>query len=335
MAERSAKGEARNPVPELVTELEKAVTEVFVGSGETVRLAVLGLLGGLHVLIEDIPGVGKTTLASALSRAAGLSFSRIQFTPDMLPGDVLGMNVWDPALHSFVFREGPVNAAFILADELNRTSPRTQSAFLEAMQDGQITIDGKTRVLPQPFFLIATQNPASFAGTFPLPEAELDRFGLSFPIGYPSREDEAEILRRKSLPGVMPGLAPDRRAAQGDDVRAVTDSESILSARQFISTIHVSDPVRDYIVQIIRETRSNANIRLGASPRAAIFLQQAARTKAAADGRDYIIPEDVESMAETVLAHRIQLSSQARLSQADTRQCVRSVCAAVPKPTGL
>lgn len=324
MAARSQRNVEGNPVPGLSSGLEESVAGVFVGSKETIRLAVLGLLGGLHVLIEDIPGVGKTTLASALSRAASLSFSRIQFTPDMLPGDVLGMNVWDPSLHSFVFREGPVNAAFILADELNRTSPRTQSAFLEAMQDGQITIDGKTRILPQPFFLIATQNPASFAGTFPLPEAELDRFGLSFPIGYPTKEDETEILRRKSVPG-----KPDAA------IKAVTDADSILAAREFISGLHVADPVRDYIVQIVRATRESGDIRLGASPRAAIFLQQAARALAASKGRDFVLPEDVEAMAEPVLAHRIQLSSQARLSQTGAGQCIRAVCALIPKPTGL
>ena len=305
----------------LVLNLERSVSEAFVGSGEIIRLAVLGLVGGLHVLIEDIPGVGKTTLAAALSRAAGLSFSRIQFTPDMLPGDVLGMSVWDPQLHNFVFREGPINAGFILADELNRTSPRTQSAFLEAMQDGQVTIDGKTRILPKPFFLIATQNPASFAGTFPLPEAELDRFGISFPIGYPSREDETEILRRKSL--------------VASDVKTISNAEEILAARETVNALHIENNIRDYIVQLVRETRTSADIRLGASPRAAIFLQQAARAKAASEGRAFVIPEDVEAMAEPVLAHRIQLSSQARLSQTDTRKCIRAVCNAVPKPTGL
>jgi len=308
-------------VQTLILNLEQSVSEVFVGTSETIRLAVLGLVGGLHVLIEDIPGVGKTTLASALSTAAGLSFSRIQFTPDMLPGDVLGMNVWDPQLHNFVFREGPINAGFILADELNRTSPRTQSAFLEAMQDGQVTIDGKTRILPLPFFLIATQNPASFAGTFPLPEAELDRFGISFPIGYPSRENETEILRRKSL--------------ASPNVKTVSNADEIQAARETIKMLHIADSVRDYIVQLVRETRTSGDIRLGASPRAAIYLQQAARAKAASEGRAFVIPEDVEAMAEPVLAHRIQLSSQARLSQTDTRKCIRAVCGAVPKPTGL
>jgi len=319
MADKSA--ELAQSVRTLVLNLEQAVSETFVGSRETIRLAVLGLVGGLHVLIEDIPGVGKTTLAAALSRAAGLSFSRIQFTPDLLPGDVLGMSVWDPQLRNFVFREGPINAGFILADELNRTSPRTQSAFLEAMQDGQVTIDGKTRILPQPFFLIATQNPASFAGTFPLPEAELDRFGISFPIGYPSREDETEILRRHSL------MTPD--------VKTVSNAEEILSARETVKTLHIENNIRDYIVQLVRKTRASGDIRLGASPRAAIFLQQAARAKAASEGRAFVIPEDVEAMAEPVLAHRIQLSSQARLSQTDTRKCIRAVCGAVPKPTGL
>lgn len=319
MADKSAAN--AKSVQTLVLNLEQSVSGAFVGSAGTIRLAVLGLVGGLHVLIEDIPGVGKTTLAAALSRAAGLSFSRIQFTPDMLPGDVLGMSVWDPQLHNFVFREGPINAGFILADELNRTSPRTQSAFLEAMQDGQVTIDGKTRILPQPFFLIATQNPASFAGTFPLPEAELDRFGISFPIGYPSREDETEILRRKSL-------APP-------EVKTVSNPEEILEARAIIQAVHIADNVRDYIVQLVRETRASGDIRLGASPRAAIFLQQAARSHAASEGRAFVIPEDVEAMAEPVLAHRIQLSSQARLSQTDTRKCIRAVCGAVQKPTGL
>jgi MoxR-like ATPase len=316
-----------NPVPAIMSALERAISSVFVGSMETVTLASLGLVGGLHVLIEDIPGVGKTTLAASLSRAADMSFSRIQFTPDMLPGDVLGMNVWDPVSREFTFRAGPVNASFILADELNRTSPRTQSAFLEAMQDGQVTVDGTTRTLPRPFFLIATQNPESFAGTFPLPEAELDRFGLSFAIGYPSEGDEREILRRKTTAGT--GIN------DGDGIKPVTDSAAILAARDFVSRVHVSDPARDYIVSLVRATRESANIRLGASPRAAIFLQQAARTKAAASGRDFVIPEDAEQMAGNVLAHRILLSSQARLARMDARSCVKDVCASVPKPTGL
>jgi len=316
----------RSTAADLAAKLEGEIATAFVGSKEAVRLAVLGLLGGMHVLVEDIPGVGKTTLALALARAAGLSFSRIQFTPDMLPGDVLGMSVWDPVLREFAFREGPVHAQCILADELNRTSPRTQSAFLEAMQDGRVTVDGKTRDLPAPFFLIGTQNPASFAGTFPLPEAELDRFGLAFSIGYPSAEDEAEILRRRSLPG-------ENRALE--ELRAVAGPAEVAGARKAISEVKVAEPVRAYIVSAIRATRGSERLRLGASPRAAIFLQQAARARAAVEGRDFAMPEDVEALAPAVLAHRVLLSSQARLEKLEPAKCVRSIVADVPKPTGL
>ncbi len=310
----------------IAANIESEAAAVFVGSREAVRLAVIGLLGGMHVLVEDIPGVGKTTLATALARAAGLSFSRIQFTPDMLPGDVLGMNVWDSGAREFVFREGPIHAQCILADELNRTSPRTQSAFLEAMQDGRVTVDGKTRDLPEPFFLIGTQNPSNFAGTFPLPEAELDRFGLAFSLGYPSAEDETEILRRRTLPGENPAL---------ENLKAVTDPEGIRAARREIAGIAVSEPVREYLVAVVRATRQSENVRLGASPRSAIFLQQAARARAALEGRSFVMPEDVEAMAPAVLAHRIQLSSQARLEKMESAKCVRSIAADVPKPTGL
>ena len=310
----------------LVAELERETGKVFVGAKASVRLAALGLVGGLHILIEDIPGVGKTTLALALAKAAGMSFSRIQFTPDMLPGDVLGMNVWDPVAREFVFKEGPVNAHCILADELNRTSPRTQSAFLEAMQDGQITVDGKTRPLPDPFFLIGTQNPNTFAGTFPLPEAELDRFGFAFSLGYPTPDDENEILRRRALPGANQLL---------ETVRAVSGPEEIAAVRRFVSEVHVADVVRGYVVSAVRATRTNDNVRLGASPRAAIFLQQAARARAAAEGRSFVMPEDVEALAPAVLAHRIQLSSRARLGRMDAAACVRTMIADIPKPVGL
>ncbi len=310
-------------VSALAANLESSVSLAFVGSPEALRLSVLALLSGLHILIEDIPGVGKTTLALALSRAAGMSFSRIQFTPDLLPGDVLGMNIWDPQLHEFIYRPGPINVNFILADELNRTSPRTQSAFLEAMQEAQVTIDGVTRALPKPFFLAATQNPNNFAGTFPLPEAELDRFGLSFSLGYPTPENESEILRRISMPGFSPEIAP------------VSSPAGILAAREAIGLVHVADAVREYIVQIVRATRHHGDIRLGASPRAALFLQQAARARAAMEGRSFVMPEDAEMLAPAVLAHRIQLSSQARLARTDASRCIESICTSSPKPTGL
>lgn len=309
---------------ETAAALEKEVAKAFVGSKTAIRLAVTGLLGSLHVLIEDIPGVGKTTLALALSRAAGLSFSRIQFTPDMLPGDVLGMNVWDQGLHDFTWKEGPVHAQFILADELNRTSPRTQAAFLEAMQEGKITVDGKTRNLPSPFFMMGTQNPQAFTGTFPLPEAELDRFGLSFKIGYPNQEDETEILRRRDN-------GEDPLAA----VREVAGAQEIENARKEVSRVHISEAVREYLIHMARDTRRNDNIRLGASPRASLFLQQAAKAHAAIEGRAFVMPEDAEAVAAAVLAHRIQLSSKARIARMSETACIAELCAAIPKPTGL
>lgn len=315
--------ERTSPVAALAANLESSVSLAFVGAPEAVKLSVLGLLSGLHILIEDMPGVGKTTLATALARAAGMSFSRIQFTPDLLPGDVLGMNVWDPQLREFVYRAGPIDCNFILADELNRTSPRTQSAFLEAMQEAQVTVDGVTRALPKPFFLAATQNPNNFAGTFPLPEAELDRFGLSFSLGYPTPENENEILKRIGLPILKPETAP------------VAGPEGILEAREAIADVHVADPVREYIVRIVRATRQNGDVRLGASPRAALFLQHAARARAAMEGRAFVMPEDVEALAAPVLAHRIQLSSRARLERTDAARCIASICASIPKPTGL
>ncbi len=319
-------GEDMRFVAELAGNIKTSVKSVFSGSEKPVDFSIMGLLGGLHVLIEDVPGVGKTTLACALSQSAGLSFSRIQFTPDMLPGDVLGMNIWNPSAHEFQFRKGAIESQCILADELNRTSPRTQSAFLEAMQEEQVTIDGVTRPLPKPFFMIATQNPVSFAGTFPLPEAELDRFGLSFSIGYPTEEEELEILalRKDSVNAGMPKILP-----------AVSSSADIAKAREIISSVKVVDEVMRYIVDIVRITRQSDTIRLGASPRASVFLQRAAQTQAAFEGRDYVIPEDVLSVAPCVLAHRILLSSKARLDQISESECIVQVCSRIPKPTGL
>lgn len=299
--------------------MSEAVNTVFSGSSEAVRLSILGLASSLHVLVEDVPGVGKTTLARAVSEAAGLSFSRIQFTPDMLPGDVLGMNVWNPSKNEFVFRKGSLDSQCVLADELNRTSPRTQSAFLEAMQEGQITVDGITRKLPEPFFMIATQNPQSFTGTFPLPEAELDRFGLSFSIGYPSKEQEESILDNFKI----------------RKVEAVSSAEEIISIRKLVSEISVSEAVKSFIVEIVRETRSNTHIKLGASPRSSVFLQQASKAEAAFNGRDFVMPEDVLTICPAVLSHRIVLSPAARLDHLEASDVVKEVCNSIRIPTGI
>ena len=306
-------------VSTFTTAMEGAVRTVFCGAEEAVRLSVLGLAASLHVLIEDVPGVGKTTLARALAQAAGLSFSRIQFTPDMLPGDVLGMNVWVPGKHDFVFKDGPVNAQCILADELNRTSPRTQSAFLEAMQEKQITVDGVTRKLPEPFFLLATQNPQTFTGTFPLPEAELDRFGLSFSIGYPSRQDELAILNTDS----------------SRQVAAVANAESIRAVQAAVRSVHVSQAVQQFIVDIISATSSDKLISLGASPRASQYLQQAAKAQAASGGRDYVMPEDVLAVCKAVLRHRIVLSSAARLDNMSEEDVIGDICRHTAIPAGV
>ncbi|HBB42784.1 MAG TPA: hypothetical protein DCZ74_04645 [Treponema sp.] len=311
--------ENQNKTADLAQSLRNEISKSFKGSDSTIDFSILGLLASLHVLIEDVPGVGKTTLAKALSQAAGLSFSRIQFTPDMLPGDVLGMNVWVPSKNEFVYKEGPIHSECILADELNRTSPRTQSAFLEAMQEGQVTVDGVTRNLLDPFFMIATQNPLSFTGTFQLPEAELDRFGLSFSIGYPDEDVEISILEKKS------------------DVKitAIADADTIRKARKIVNETKVSPAVQRYIIEIIRGTRDNPLIQLGASPRAAVFLQQAAKGKASMEGRDFVMPEDVGAVCSVVLPHRIILSPAARLENTDTRDAVSEVLSKIQIPAGV
>ncbi len=311
--------ENQNKTADLAQSLRNEISKSFKGSDSTIDFSILGLLASLHVLIEDVPGVGKTTLAKALSQAAGLSFSRIQFTPDMLPGDVLGMNVWVPSKNEFVYKEGPIHSECILADELNRTSPRTQSAFLEAMQEGQVTVDGVTRNLPAPFFMIATQNPLSFTGTFQLPEAELDRFGLSFSIGYPDEDVEISILEKKS------------------DVKitAIADADTIRKARKIVNETKVSPAVQRYIIEIIRGTRDNPLIQLGASPRAAVFLQQAAKGKASMEGRDFVMPEDVGAVCSVVLPHRIILSPAARLENTDARDAVSEVLSKIQIPAGV
>jgi MoxR-like ATPase len=307
----------------LVQNLEDAVLSVFVGDRAVVRLAILGLIGRLHVLIEDIPGVGKTTLALALARATGLQLARIQCTPDLLPADVLGLSVWDGNRREFVYKPGPIHAQFVLADELNRTSPRTQAAFLEAMQEERVSIDGKTIPLPQPFFMIATQNPQYFVGTFPLPEAELDRFGLSFSIGYPSSTQESSILSRGNPLKAAESLEP------------VTDSSTIQTLREMVEQVYVSEPIRQYIVEILRTTRTAQEFKLGASPRAGVFLQQAARAAALLEGRDYVIPEHVEYSATAVLSHRVVLASQVRFAGKQASDYIGSLVASVQKPTGL
>lgn len=314
---------AQTQATAVMHELEEAVLSAFVGDRSVVQLALIGLFGSLHVLIEDIPGLGKTTLALALARSAGLSFSRIQCTPDLLPADVLGLSVWDSNQRQFVFKGGPILANFVLADELNRASPRTQSAFLEALQEGAISVDGTTIPLPEPFFMVATQNPQNFVGTFPLPEAELDRFGICFSIGYPSVEHEETILERNEVS--KPVLS----------VKNVANPEVVSAIRDLVRFIHISEPVRQYILEIVRSTRTAGDIKLGASPRSGIYLQQAAKARALYEGRNFVLPEDVEALAKPVLAHRLVLASQSRMAGKQAGALVAELVSRIRKPTGL
>jgi MoxR-like ATPase len=266
----------------------------------TIRAAVACLLGGGHLMIEDVPGVGKTVLAKSLAAAAGCEFSRLQCTADLLPADVTGVTVWDTERSAFRFRPGPVFANLVLADEVNRASPKTQSALLECMEEGQVTVDGDTRTLPQPFMVIATQNPVEFEGTFPLPEAQLDRFALRVAIGYPPPADEADMLRDPATRDLAGTVAP------------VAGPREILAAQAVADRVHVAPELARYVVALLAATRADPRLELGASPRAGLSLLRSARASALAEGRGYALPEDVKELAEPALAHRMVLTPDAR-----------------------
>jgi MoxR-like ATPase len=276
--------------------LVQAVERVLVGKGEVVRQAVTTLLARGHLLIEDVPGVGKTTLAQALARATGGSFSRIQFTNDLLPADILGVAVFQRDTGQFVFRAGPIFANVVLADEINRTTPKTQSCLLEAMNERQVSVEGATRPLPGPFFVVATQNPLEHQGTFPLPESQLDRFLMRLRIGYPSPRDEKRIL------------AGDR-LADPSQVAAVLAPSELVALQAEVERVRVEDAVRDYLMAVVGATRRGGAFALGASTRAALAYQRAAQAAALVDGRRYVLPDDVKSLAVPVLAHRVQLAA--------------------------
>jgi MoxR-like ATPase len=296
------------------------VERVIVGKRDVIELTLVALLCEGHILIEDVPGTGKTTLAKAIARSLACSFQRIQFTPDLLPSDVTGIYFFNQKAQEFEFRPGPIMAQVVLADEINRATPRTQAALLEAMQERQISVDLDTRLLPRPFLVLATQNPIELEGTFPLPEAQVDRFLMKIKLGYPSEEDENEILLRYEREDPLETLEP------------VLASEALLDLQQQVCVVKVEQSVRQYLVRVARTTREHPAVDLGVSPRGTLALYKTAQALAALRGRDYVIPDDVKHLAPSVLTHRIIIRPQTRLRGRTPEQVISEIVDSVPVP---
>ncbi|MEE9513788.1 MAG: MoxR family ATPase [Anaerolineales bacterium] len=307
-------------IAETTRRLRENIQKVIVGKDEPILLTLVSVLCEGHVLIEDVPGIGKTTLARALASSLGFSYRRIQFTPDLLPSDITGLSWFNQKTHEFEFRPGPVMSQVVLADEINRATPRTQSALLEAMQERQVTVDGVTRPQPRPFLVLATQNPIELEGTFPLPEAQIDRFLLRVEIGYPSEVEENNILERFRSDDPL------------EEVEAVTTPEDVLRLQEQRKEIHVEESIRNYLVKVARATREHAEIELGASPRATMALYQTSQAWAAIQGRDYVLPDDVKFMAPHVLTHRLMISPKAQLRGRRPEEMVADIVDSIPVP---
>ncbi len=308
---------------ECVDRIIDNISSVFVGKEAQIKTMIVGFLSGLHVLIEDVPGVGKTTLAKCLASSVDLDFGRIQFTPDLLPGDIVGMTTWNQEKREFIYKAGAIMHQFILADEINRASPRTQSSLLEAMEERSVTVDAITYSLPAPFFVIATQNPVHFVGAFPLPENQIDRFGISFSMGYPTEENEVEILSRFQKNNPLQSL------------ESVCSPEEVKEIRNEVRQVHVEESIKQFIIRLSAETRKSGLVKLGLSPRASQHLLLASQTRAYMARREFVIPEDVLEMAHAVLAHRLILSAEARMENKSPYEIIDSMKDRIPIPTGI
>ena len=296
------------------------VQKVIVGKQNEVRMTLVALLCEGHLLIEDVPGVGKTMLARAIARSIGCTFRRIQFTPDMLPSDVTGVSIYNQKTMEFEFRPGPIMAQIVLTDEINRATPKTQSALLEAMEERQVTVDGVTHAMARPFLVLATQNPIEYEGTFPLPEAQVDRFMMRIHLGYPSKANEVDVLNRQS----------DHHPIQ--DLEQIVSIEELVEAQRAVRNVYVDDLVKNYIVDLVTTTRDHPDIYLGASPRGSLGLFAAARAWAAIEGRDFVVPDDVKLLAEPTLAHRLIVSPSARIKNVSPRQVIEDALRHTPVP---
>ena len=298
------------------------IENVMVGKRDVSILSLVAILAGGHVLLEDVPGVGKTMMVRALSKSIGAEFKRIQFTPDLLPSDVTGVSIYNPKELKFEFREGPIFGNIILADEINRTSPKTQSALLEGMEEGSITVDGTTRILTKPFFVMATQNPVDYEGTYPLPEAQLDRFLFKLRMGYPTKAEEIEAKR----------IGAKEKERPIYKIESVISNEELVELQNEIQFVYVDDTIKNYIIEITGKTRKHPSVYLGASPRASIALMKAAQAYAFILGRDYIIPDDIQYLAPYTLAHRIILRSEAKFEGKSADELIHDIISKTPVP---
>ncbi|PKO11131.1 MAG: AAA family ATPase [Chloroflexi bacterium HGW-Chloroflexi-2] len=311
-----------NNVKDFYERLLKNLKDVIIGKDEVLDLVVITLLSQGHLLIDDVPGVGKTMLAKSLAKSLGCSFNRIQFTPDMLPSDVTGVSIFNQNSREFEFRAGPIISQIVLADEINRATPKTQSALLEAMEERQVTVDGITHPIPQPFMVLATQNPIEYEGTFPLPEAQLDRFLMRIRIGYPTFSNEIQILELQQLKHPI------------EDIKTVISSTEIIDMQNAIKHVYVSSAVKRYIVELTRATREHNDVYLGASPRGSLGLFRVSQAKAASVGRDFVLPDDVKGLAKFVLGHRLVINPSARLKNLTADQIIGEVLLQVSVPGG-